>query len=172
MPGQSTVCCCMSRAPLSVRMCGPHHRTISTKCLQVLTSGPCEVWLHDLPLWNSVCALATKDWARGSVVLFAFPLLPCLLVLSAVNERVRRLRGIQLDDVRQLGDAGPPRSILTSRVSKAMKSLSKWNWLSVIFWAYVWSYALLLYKLTPISLNILLARPGRVRGGAAQWGSL
>jgi len=124
--------------------------------------------LYDMPLWNSVVALATMDWARAFVVLFILPLLPVALVLSALNQSVRKARGLQQPRVRALrGEHSEVvgSALLTEKFAAIVHSLNDWNWLPIISWCYLWGYALVLYKLTPMLLNLLLAWMGSMMEG-------
>mmetsp|Transcript_117151 Transcript_117151/g.303942 ORF Transcript_117151/g.303942 Transcript_117151/m.303942 type:complete len:1030 (+) Transcript_117151:146-3235(+) len=113
--------------------------------------GQLSSWLQDLPLWKSAAAAATRPWARGLGLVLLLPFLPGLLALIAINHCVRRIRGIERDT-----------STLCSRVfgrraSSVFQYMATWEWLQVIFWCYVWGICLILYKITPIFLNTLLA---------------
>mmetsp|Transcript_29865 Transcript_29865/g.85520 ORF Transcript_29865/g.85520 Transcript_29865/m.85520 type:complete len:1039 (+) Transcript_29865:141-3257(+) len=110
-----------------------------------------KVWLTDLPLWKSAAGLCRKDWAIAFGICLAFPFMPLVLALSALNQRVRCFRGLCKD-----GEA-ERRRCLTERVRDMLASMREWNWVRVIFWCYVVATIMMIYKMTPLFLNVLLA---------------
>mmetsp|Transcript_16616 Transcript_16616/g.43917 ORF Transcript_16616/g.43917 Transcript_16616/m.43917 type:complete len:649 (-) Transcript_16616:109-2055(-) len=102
--------------------------------------------LLGLPLWTSVCATCQADWVRGLGLSLAPPIAPLLLLLAAANQAVRRCR-----------DLAAPGSALTERARSALVGMRTWDWVRVIHWCYVWAGVLIVYRATPVLLNVLLA---------------
>jgi len=102
--------------------------------------------LMDLPPWKSVQNTCQADWARALAVSICLPLIPFALLLSVANNGVRHCRG--------LGQSG---TVLTPRVRSALDGALAWNWVSVTYSIYVWAAVLMLYRATPVALNVLLA---------------
>eukprot|EP00411_Alexandrium_monilatum_P089422 CAMPEP_0175747828 /NCGR_PEP_ID=MMETSP0097-20121207/59304_1 /TAXON_ID=311494 /ORGANISM="Alexandrium monilatum, Strain CCMP3105" /LENGTH=608 /DNA_ID=CAMNT_0017056301 /DNA_START=1 /DNA_END=1825 /DNA_ORIENTATION=- len=110
-----------------------------------------KVWLTDLPLWKSAASLCRWDSTTAFAICLAFPFMPCALALSAVNQRVRRCRG------RLCKDKESEQLCMTERMSELIAGMAEWNWVRVTFWIYVMASVMMIYKMTPIFLNVLLA---------------
>lgn len=106
-------------------------------------------WLTDLPLWKSAAGVTRKDWAIAFGICLAFPFLPIAVALSAVNQRVRRCRGLCKDKEAE-------QRCLTERMNDMIASMWEWNWVGVTYWCYVVASVLMIYKMVPVFLNVLL----------------
>jgi len=118
-------------------------------------------WLQHLPLWGMTVGLASNDWVRAGALTAILPYSPAFLVVSALNQFIRRRRKLKViptsvaakeenTDTRQ-------ENILTARVVAAVKILKTWDGLSMITKIYVWGFLLITYVLSPRLLNVFLA---------------
>eukprot|EP00438_Fugacium_kawagutii_P025299 Skav210353 [mRNA] locus=scaffold1491:57018:62453:+ [translate_table: standard] len=95
----------------------------------VKTVGPgltCLTWLgslRDLPLWKSAVGLCSATWARAALLCLVLPLIPLLVILSALNQAVRCARGCK--DGR----------CLTEKVHAMFVQILHWEWVSLASWA-------------------------------------
>jgi hypothetical protein len=115
---------------------------VSFKRLFQVLSG--RIW--DMPLWKSVLATCSKDWARALALWIALPAAPLFGVLSVANQAVRRHRGLSTQ-----------KRWLTERAQRVFDVAFSWDWVRVVSWMYVWGTVFLVVKLVPIFLNILLS---------------
>lgn len=102
-------------------------------------------WLQDLPLWKSAVGLCSSTWARAALLCLVVPLFPLIVVLSALNQAVRCVRGHK--DGR----------CLTDRVHTMFVQMVHWEWVSLASWAYIMAVVMMLYKVIPLFINVLLA---------------
>jgi len=143
-------------------------------------------WVQDLPLWNSAKNACTSTFARAFALVFGLPVVPFILALSAMNQCVRRSRGLvkarassnMASTSTTSGYSSAPQpsmdrhksgfstssdlevpgnGYLTDRVQKYVNSVWAWDWLAVTRWMYIVCYVLILWKITPLFLNVLLA---------------
>jgi hypothetical protein len=103
-------------------------------------------WLMDLPVWTSAVALCHTEWTHAIFAILLTPVVPGILVISMLTQRVRRCRGINMSD-----------GIFTARVETVLEYVWAWDWVSVVSWCYVVAEVMVLYKATPVLLNVLLA---------------
>jgi hypothetical protein len=67
-------------------------------------------WLMDLPLWERAAGVLQLNWSRAFILFIVLPYAPLLLLLSAVNQCVRRHRGFTERPVK-------PQASLANRVA-------------------------------------------------------
>mmetsp|Transcript_59225 Transcript_59225/g.183934 ORF Transcript_59225/g.183934 Transcript_59225/m.183934 type:complete len:952 (+) Transcript_59225:41-2896(+) len=51
-------------------------------------------WMMELPAWRTLLAIASNNWVKALMLCAFAPALPAILVLSVLNQFVRKLRGI------------------------------------------------------------------------------
>lgn len=126
-------------------------------------------WCQKLPLYRLSLALIRSDWVRAMLVFGFSPAIPFVLVLSFVNQRVRRCRHLdgrpKADDVLERvpeeddQDEQPQEPTwFTKRVAQQVDTMrDEWNWISILLKVYIFGLLMLLYTTFPIMLNIFLA---------------
>ncbi|CAK9056864.1 Uncharacterized protein SCF082_LOCUS30595 [Durusdinium trenchii] len=130
-------------------------------------------WCQKLPLYRLSLALIRSDWVRAMLVFLFSPAVPFVLILSFVNQRVRRLRHLgapkaagsgALDSVpedgasREEANDDEEWTCFTKRVATQVDTMrADWNWISILLKVYVFGLLMLLYTTFPIMLNIFLA---------------
>lgn len=133
-------------------------------------------WMVDFPAWRFLLSMTKTAWARAAFVLLVLPFSPLLLALSALNQCVRRWRGLEADAAperssERLEEGAAPRrsagkrSLLTRRVRGLLEEADAWDWVAIVWWWYVLAWGLIVIKLTPLLLNVLLAWMSSVLGG-------
>jgi len=109
-------------------------------------------WLMDLPIWRMMSSLSTNDWVRAAFLNGTFPLLPFLVMLSAVNQLVRKMRGLYADipqhprefnplvvpptepnsyKVQIQVDPVPDDQVLTERFVRLSNKTDSWDWVGI-----------------------------------------
>jgi len=134
-------------------------------------------WLLELPAWKAMFRFAQNNWARALFIVIAFPALVFVPVISAVNQVVRRCRGIYKryahtlsEDVKGDGDIDGKsisgsighRSdlVLTPRIYFWVSRARSWDWLAICMGVAVWVFIYFCYALCPVLLNVVLAAVG------------
>ncbi|CAE7613688.1 unnamed protein product [Symbiodinium natans] len=122
-------------------------------------------WCKNLPLYRLSLSLFQSDWVRA-LLAFAFsPLVPIVLVLSCMNQKVRKFRGLPTityeageSSVAFSPDTDAEQLWLTQRVSYQVEAMREdWEWISIFMKMYVFGLLMLLYVTFPILLNIFLS---------------
>eukprot|EP00929_Paragymnodinium_shiwhaense_P118582 TRINITY_DN9049_c0_g1_i4.p1 TRINITY_DN9049_c0_g1~~TRINITY_DN9049_c0_g1_i4.p1 ORF type:complete len:886 (-),score=184.90 TRINITY_DN9049_c0_g1_i4:555-3212(-) len=109
-----------------------------------------KVWLVDMPLVKSALDAAKSDWAIAMFLCIFLPLAPVFFAMSAIKQKVRRLRGICDED-----------TWFTKRTMKFLKeNVANWNKISLVSKTYIMGVGFILYTLTPRCLNISLSWMG------------
>jgi len=132
-------------------------------------------WCQKLPLYRLSVALIRSDWVRACLVFMFSPAVPFALVLSFLNQRVRRCRHLdgrpQADDVLETVAEGEPEkeeepTWFTKRVAAQVDTMrDEWNWISILPKVFVFGLLMLLYTTFPIILNVFLAWLSSVMAG-------
>ncbi|EKX38638.1 hypothetical protein GUITHDRAFT_144035 [Guillardia theta CCMP2712] len=88
--------------------------------------------------------MAASDGGKGFAILVLSPVIPLFLMLSVVNQAVRRVFFHQ-DPAASGGGAGAalgfPSSLFTDRYRAFLLKASKWNWTVILSWVTKWSLA-------------------------------
>mmetsp|Transcript_8894 Transcript_8894/g.19553 ORF Transcript_8894/g.19553 Transcript_8894/m.19553 type:complete len:892 (+) Transcript_8894:41-2716(+) len=104
------------------------------------------VWLQDLPMWKAAASACRADWARALFICLALPSAPFVLLISWINQLVRRCRRLAVN-----------KDCFTQRVAEVLQSFAAWEWIHVIYWCYVFAMVMIIYKAVPVFLNVLLS---------------
>jgi len=104
------------------------------------------VELMDLPLVKNISSCTRATWARALLLCLALPLVPFVLAVSFLNQALRKCRGIAKSS-----------SLLTDRVNAALEHMASWCWPDIIKWCYIMAAVLMIFRMSPIFLNVLLA---------------
>jgi len=78
-------------------------------------------------LMQSLILIAMSDWCRALFILVFGPALPCFFILNAMNQSVRRMRGITTSAARY-----------TEGTQKVVSHLENWNWVSILSKVCLW----------------------------------
>lgn len=127
--------------------------------------------MQALPAFKMAKAVVINDWFRAMMLLPSMPVLPMILALSWVNQRVRVCRGLYSDGPRDTdgGARAPGRELkvsdvkdfgslaLTPRVHVHLDRARSWDWLGLAFRVYVLVACYLTFLITPIFMNVGLA---------------
>lgn len=139
-------------------------------------------WLQDLPAWRMCGHVLRSDWMRAMVLTPVSFLIPGVLVISVVNQFVRKCRGIDplaretafspriFSGLSASGDA-PARfssvstvsttelreSFLTPRIKIAWIALLGWDWLSIFKKSFILCLIYFSFTVFPLLLNVTLA---------------
>jgi len=130
-------------------------------------------WLVRLPIWGTIKKVTSSDWTRASILIPSMPMVPFILALSALNQWVRRRRGIyakvHLTSIvpSEVGDepgVGHSTGAVTAEhlwvtpfAHQVLSEVQRWNWLSIIFKCYVECGIFFLYSVSPLLLNVALS---------------
>jgi len=114
--------------------------------------------LMDSPLIKNLVASSGSNALRALVLCLALPFLPVVLAISCMNQCVRRQRGLVRSG-----------SLLTKRVEAACAQMLAWEWLEVISWCYIMAGVLMVFRMSPIFLNVLLAWMSSAMAGFSFW---
>lgn len=121
-------------------------------------------WIKDLPAWSAAKSLSTNDWVRALFLCPVLPAIPGVLLLSVVNQAVRKCRGVYKKQSEANQSSNPdstcenPNSLcLTPRVRSVVIYALHWDFLSIAFRCYVLCAIFVGYNMTPPLLNVLLA---------------
>lgn len=112
----------------------------------------------ELALVKSAISLRQLDWARALAVTLLLPAFVVLVLLSFVNQAVRRCRGL---------DSG--KGLLTAKVSGFVAEIRTWNWIAVAKWSYLVATFVICGKLAPTFVSVLLARMSLAMEGLGFW---
>lgn len=142
-------------------------------------------WMVELPAWQTFQSMLTNAWVRATLVCSFTPLLPFIVLLSVMNQFVRKRRGIysvavlpgvaspdrpdgsEAADEGKLqtvgsGEANPKELLLTPRVSKRMVLLRGFQWLDIVPKVYILCLGAFAYTIVPAPLNVALAAMNNV----------
>ncbi|CAE7858307.1 unnamed protein product [Symbiodinium necroappetens] len=121
-------------------------------------------WCKNLPLYRLSVSLLKSDWVRALLVFCFSPLLPVVLALSCLNQKVRKWRGLptityEAEESVALAPSSDAEQLwLTQRVSFQVEAMRlDWDWISIFMKMYVFGLLMLLYVTFPILLNIFLS---------------
>jgi len=121
-------------------------------------------WCKNLPLYRLSVSLLKSDWVRALLVFCFSPLVPVVLALSCLNQKVRKWRGLptityEAEESVALAPNGDAEQLwLTQRVSFQVEAMRlDWDWISIFMKMYVFGLLMLLYVTFPILLNIFLS---------------
>lgn len=101
-------------------------------------------------LIQSAIQLATSDWMRGMVIIGLNLLIPAFIVISYLNQKVRKIRG--------LAERSDP--IFTQETERVLRACRGWNWASILIkanWLVIiyWTFAVGVAKWTYVFLSWL-----------------
>lgn len=148
-------------------------------------------WFKLLPLWRMTLKLLKWEWTRAVLLCIILPLIPVVLTLSALNQKVRVWRKLyqkiqpmeeaegkkphlershsELSSVSWLTGLsvnGPPEEhLLTLRVRRQITVLGRWDWISLTQKIYIVGGLFILYTITPRLLNVFLSWLGSMLQG-------
>ncbi|CAE7662543.1 unnamed protein product [Symbiodinium sp. CCMP2592] len=121
-------------------------------------------WCKNLPLYRLSVSLLKSDWVRALLVFCFSPLVPVVLALSCLNQKVRKWRGLPTityeaeESVALAPNSDAEQLWLTQRVSFQVEAMRlDWDWISIFMKMYVFGLLMLLYVTFPILLNIFLS---------------
>jgi len=133
----------------------------------------------EMPLFKGLTSITGSDWFKALVLLIAGPILPGILVLSAINQCVRVKRKLYGAAGTMPADSGgeyivqyqpsplggmqdvklkcpAERLRLTLRVHIFIQKAFDWNWVSILSKMYLLGVAFAIYSVAPLSIEILL----------------
>jgi len=102
--------------------------------------------LMGLPLVKNIANCLQADWAKALALCLLLPVVPLVLLVSAANQAVRRRRGISKTN-----------ALVTERVGEVLEYMRTWSWPDVLGWCYIMAGVLMVFRISPILLNVLLA---------------
>jgi len=143
-------------------------------------------WWMECPLGRMTIVLSESNWLRALVACVVLPLLPFILVVSAVNQLVRRCRGLyrrvppkpksaftdtstartsRNSPGRSTASFGadisalssPEEHLLTERVMRQLHALCHWDWVAIVPRVYLLALLLVVSTLSLKLLNVCLA---------------
>jgi hypothetical protein len=141
-------------------------------------------WLNDLPLWENAKGIAKRSWARGIILFWVLPFVPLLFFLSAVNQCVRRRRGLAQRPPSSITRISPDDAssearaealandsetqagmvstrwtgYFTWRIEELLRQMLDWDHIAIIQWIYVFGFLLIIcYSLSTLLLKVFLA---------------
>lgn len=139
-------------------------------------------WVQEMPLYRMAYSVSESDWMKALSVASVMPLIPAIVVVSVVNQFIRKLRGTADISVTASEGVNAPAKkaeeksptveeanpvdgarrsgkdfCLTWRVHQVKEAMKKWDWLSMTFKLYVLGVLLVVYVLSPRLLNVGLA---------------
>jgi len=101
--------------------------------------------VHNVPLIKSMESFAEANWFRALFILVTWPVILAFVILSFLNQLVRRycpcskdLQEGDADDDQAAGD-GDIKLVLTLKAHKFMHKMRNWNWSAVLRWISLWS---------------------------------
>jgi len=122
--------------------------------------------MQSLPVYRMAVSALSSDWTKAALVFAVAPVVPIFIVLSAMNEEVRRRRGLAQPAVAASAPRSStsgsskkaqPRRWLTSKVAVWFKAVQEWDAVSILDRVYVVGIAWILYTTCPLLLNVVLA---------------
>jgi len=123
-------------------------------------------WCKNLPLYRLSVSLVQSDWVRAMLAFGFSPIVPFVLVLSFLNQKVRSYRGLPSITYEAEESSVPfapdddntDHQWLTQRIQFQLEIIREdWNWISISMKIYIFGLLMLLYVVFPIALNIFLA---------------
>jgi len=131
------------------------------------------MWLQEMPLYRMAKSISENDWMKAVGVASCLPAIPGMLVISALNQALRKCRGKTGcdvegpsneagcgradDDAREASSEKPQETRLTVRVQKVVEAARNWDWLAMTFKLYALGILMVIYVLSPRILNVFLA---------------
>jgi len=125
-------------------------------------------WLHDLPAFKAANKLRQNDWVRACFICCFLPVFPFIFCLGAVNQCIRKCRGIykyggaEANDWDNYGgktdiDALPDTLWCTPRTSLIFTRVRKWNTISIAQKATMLCLLMFCFYISPIFINIVFS---------------
>mmetsp|Transcript_44313 Transcript_44313/g.77770 ORF Transcript_44313/g.77770 Transcript_44313/m.77770 type:complete len:1232 (-) Transcript_44313:145-3840(-) len=148
-----------------------------------------EMWLKGSSLWKKAMGTIRSNWWRAAILGIFLPLLPLVVLLSMVNQLVRRCRGLAQStrpgtaSSRLVEDRGDNETLttveknevddansftgrcLTQRVHKQLVAMRKWPFVQIVLWVYYWSIIVVVLVLSPRLLNVFLSAMSKLLEG-------
>jgi len=123
-------------------------------------------WLADLPMWNCVGTIMRSDWMIAFLLVTVGIWTPLVLALSALNQCVRKCRGIagqaklrssKLQDGSEKEYPSPLSLSITPRVYRILSKMMAADKLSVLGKSYIFNLLMFSYTVVPLLLNVVLS---------------
>jgi hypothetical protein len=149
--------------------------------------------LKKMPAWQTLLHILRSDFMRAFLMCICLPAIPVVMLLSIVNQLIRRCRHIKhvslVEDSKEAestdgqevqvgisdGTCGtasiritqkaPEELLFTRRIDIRLEEGKMWNWLSILFMMYALCGVYFAYTITPLFLNICLSWMKEVVGG-------
>jgi hypothetical protein len=113
--------------------------------------------LRKNPIVEFLLQLSRNTWARAAFVLIGSPFVAVILVISALNQWIRRCRKLE------------HQGLLTHRVQVVMDCVLIWSWLEILRCVYVLGLGLVLLNVVEMTVNVVLAWLRTVLVGLEFW---
>mmetsp|Transcript_105113 Transcript_105113/g.307170 ORF Transcript_105113/g.307170 Transcript_105113/m.307170 type:complete len:927 (+) Transcript_105113:164-2944(+) len=122
-------------------------------------------WMLELPAWKTLCSITTHPFVKAALFCSFIPMLPGILLLSVVNQCMRKCRGLYQGlpqasmEQAQAEASCPPWDtlVLTPRMYNKVVQAKQWEWLVVFNWIYGLCAVYMVWTLCPSLLNVALA---------------
>lgn len=124
-------------------------------------------WMREMPAWQTITKLAKHDVVKSSVLCVFLPWIPEILLISVVNQCIRKCRGIYQNyppieqEEGEEGDSpkarAPETLCLTPRINARLETMRSWDWPKLMVITYALCLMYLAYTICFPLLNVLLA---------------